>query len=110
MVGINVAIPVPVAAYAVQGWKDSAYGDTGLNNASWSFYTRPKYVTSRWDSVAGTDFGSARTDRRDSAPERAAAVGAPPAPVVPPGDPNRPCTPPAGQLVSKGHRSNRPRR
>ncbi|MBM4514890.1 aldehyde dehydrogenase family protein, partial [Rhodococcus hoagii] len=57
MVGINVAIPVPVAAYAVQGWKDSAYGDTGLNNASWSFYTRPKYVTSRWDSVAGTDFG-----------------------------------------------------
>ncbi len=49
--------PRPVAAYAVQGWKDSAYGDTGLNNASWSFYTRPKYVTSRWDSVAGTDFG-----------------------------------------------------
>lgn len=57
MIGVNVAIPVPVAAYAVQGWKDSAYGDTGLNNASWSFYTRPKYVTSRWDSVAGTDFG-----------------------------------------------------
>ncbi len=57
MVGVNVAIPVPVAAHAVQGWKDSAYGDTGLNNASWSFYTRPKYVTSRWDSVAGTDFG-----------------------------------------------------
>jgi len=57
MVGVNVAIPVPVAAYAVQGWKDSAYGDTGLNNASWSFYTRPKYVTSRWDSTTGTDFG-----------------------------------------------------
>ena len=57
MVGINVAIPVPVAAYAVQGWNDSAYGDTGLNNASWSFYTRPKYVTSRWESVGGTDFG-----------------------------------------------------
>ena len=57
MVGVNVAIPVPVAAYAVQGWKNSAYGDTGLNNASWSFYTRPKYVTSRWESLAGTDFG-----------------------------------------------------
>ncbi|WP_137722815.1 CoA-acylating methylmalonate-semialdehyde dehydrogenase [Prescottella subtropica] len=57
MIGVNVAIPVPVAAYAVQGWKDSAFGDTGLNNASWSFYTRPKYVTSRWDSVTGTDFG-----------------------------------------------------
>ncbi|TWS21369.1 CoA-acylating methylmalonate-semialdehyde dehydrogenase [Tsukamurella asaccharolytica] len=57
MVGVNVAIPVPVAAYAVQGWKSSAFGDTGLNNASWSFYTRPKYITSRWDSVSGTDFG-----------------------------------------------------
>lgn len=57
MVGINVAIPVPVATYAVQGWKDSAFGDTGLNNASWSFYTRPKYITSRWDDTAGMDFG-----------------------------------------------------
>lgn len=57
MLGVNVAIPVPVATYSVQGWKDSAFGDTGLNNASWSFYTRPKYVTSRWESVRGTDFG-----------------------------------------------------
>ena len=57
MVGVNVAIPVPVATYAVQGWKDSAFGHSGLNNASWDFYTRPKYVTSRWDSVAGRDFG-----------------------------------------------------
>lgn len=57
MVGVNVAIPVPVAAYAVQGWKDSAFGDTGLNNTSWSFYTRPKYVTSRWQHTTGTDFG-----------------------------------------------------
>jgi malonate-semialdehyde dehydrogenase (acetylating)/methylmalonate-semialdehyde dehydrogenase len=57
MLGVNVAIPVPVAGYAVQGWKDSAFGDTGLNNASWSFYTRPKYVTSRWESPLGTDFG-----------------------------------------------------
>ncbi|MEV0642376.1 CoA-acylating methylmalonate-semialdehyde dehydrogenase [Streptomyces sp. NPDC050619] len=57
MLGVNVAIPVPVAGYAVQGWKDSVFGDTGLNNASWSFYTRPKYVTSRWESLSGTDFG-----------------------------------------------------
>jgi malonate-semialdehyde dehydrogenase (acetylating)/methylmalonate-semialdehyde dehydrogenase len=57
MLGVNVAIPVPVAGYAVQGWKDSVFGDTGLNNASWSFYTRPKYVTSRWESQGGTDFG-----------------------------------------------------
>jgi malonate-semialdehyde dehydrogenase (acetylating) / methylmalonate-semialdehyde dehydrogenase len=57
MVGVNVAIPVPVATYAVQGWKDSAFGDTGLNNASWSFYTRPKYITSRWEDASGMDFG-----------------------------------------------------
>lgn len=57
MLGVNVAIPVPVAGYAVQGWKDSVFGDTGLNNASWSFYTRPKYVTTRWESRAGMDFG-----------------------------------------------------
>ena len=57
MVGVNVAIPVPVAGYAVQGWKDSVFGDTGLNNASWSFYTRPKYVTGRWQSATGQDFG-----------------------------------------------------
>ncbi|MEU9329953.1 CoA-acylating methylmalonate-semialdehyde dehydrogenase [Streptomyces canus] len=57
MLGVNVAIPVPVASYAVQGWKASVFGDTGLNNASWSFYTRPKYITSRWESTVGTDFG-----------------------------------------------------
>lgn len=57
MLGVNVAIPVPVAAYAVQGWKDSVFGDTGLNNASWSFYTRPKYVTTRWEKSSGRDFG-----------------------------------------------------
>ena len=58
MVGINVPIPVPVAPYAVAGWKNSVFGDTGLNNAAWRFYTQPKYVTSRWDeTVAGVDFG-----------------------------------------------------
>jgi malonate-semialdehyde dehydrogenase (acetylating) / methylmalonate-semialdehyde dehydrogenase len=58
MVGINVPIPVPVASYAVAGWKNSVFGDTGLNNDSWRFYTQPKYVTARWDeAVAGVDFG-----------------------------------------------------
>ncbi|MFE3999342.1 CoA-acylating methylmalonate-semialdehyde dehydrogenase [Nocardioides sp. YIM B13467] len=58
MVGINVPIPVPVSTYAVAGWKRSRFGDTGLTNASWTFYTQPKYVTSRWDdTVAGMDFG-----------------------------------------------------
>ena len=58
MVGINVPIPVPVAPYAVAGWKNSVFGDTGLNNAAWRFYTQPKYITSRWDeAVTGPDFG-----------------------------------------------------
>ena len=58
MVGVNVAIPVPVAPYAVAGWKNSVFGDTGLNNAAWRFYTQPKYITTRWDeTVSGVDFG-----------------------------------------------------
>jgi malonate-semialdehyde dehydrogenase (acetylating)/methylmalonate-semialdehyde dehydrogenase len=49
MVGINVPIPIPVAAYSFGGWKDSLFGDShmygpeGLN-----FYTRGKVVTTRW--------------------------------------------------------------
>lgn len=58
MVGVNVPIPVPVASYSVAGWKNSIFGDTGLNNGAWRFYTQPKYVTSRWDdAVAGVDLG-----------------------------------------------------
>lgn len=58
MVGVNVPIPVPVAPYSVAGWKNSIFGDTGLNNGAWRFYTQPKYVTSRWDdAVAGMDLG-----------------------------------------------------
>jgi malonate-semialdehyde dehydrogenase (acetylating)/methylmalonate-semialdehyde dehydrogenase len=58
MVGINVPIPVPVAPYSVAGWKNSIFGDTGLNNGAWRFYTQPKYVTCRWDeTVAGVDLG-----------------------------------------------------
>jgi malonate-semialdehyde dehydrogenase (acetylating)/methylmalonate-semialdehyde dehydrogenase len=34
MVGINVPIPVPVAPYSVAGWKNSIFGDTGLNNGA----------------------------------------------------------------------------
>jgi malonate-semialdehyde dehydrogenase (acetylating) / methylmalonate-semialdehyde dehydrogenase len=58
MVGINIPIPVPVSTYAAAGWKYSVFGDTGLTNASWRFWTKPKYITSRWDeTVSGTDFG-----------------------------------------------------
>ncbi|MGW0657137.1 aldehyde dehydrogenase family protein [Streptomyces umbrinus] len=58
MVGVNIPIPVPVAMFGFAGWKNSAFGDTGLHDASWQFYTRAKYVTTRWDdTVAGVDLG-----------------------------------------------------
>jgi malonate-semialdehyde dehydrogenase (acetylating)/methylmalonate-semialdehyde dehydrogenase len=58
MVGVNIPIPVPVATFGFGGWKHSAFGDTGLHDASWRFYTRAKYITSRWDdTVAGIDLG-----------------------------------------------------
>lgn len=58
MVGVNIPIPVPVANFGFSGWKDSAFGDTGLNSSGWRFYTRTKFVTSRWDTtVAELDLG-----------------------------------------------------
>ncbi|MFE4668787.1 CoA-acylating methylmalonate-semialdehyde dehydrogenase [Streptomyces sp. NPDC056716] len=55
MVGVNVPIPVPVAPFGAGGWNDSVFGDTGLSNAAWRFYTQPKYVTARWDEQVGRD-------------------------------------------------------
>lgn len=56
MVGVNVPVPVPVASHPFAGWKQSAFGDTGLNNDGWRFFTRAKYVTARWnEAVAGDD-------------------------------------------------------
>jgi malonate-semialdehyde dehydrogenase (acetylating)/methylmalonate-semialdehyde dehydrogenase len=58
MVGVNIPIPVPVATFEFGGWKHSAFGDTRLHDASWRFYRRAKYITSRWDeTVAGIDLG-----------------------------------------------------
>jgi malonate-semialdehyde dehydrogenase (acetylating)/methylmalonate-semialdehyde dehydrogenase len=49
MVGINVPIPVPVAAHSFGGWKDSIFGDSSIYGPDGiRFYTRPKVVTSRW--------------------------------------------------------------
>ncbi len=49
MVGVNVAIPVPVAAYSFGGWKASLFGDTHMYGPEGvQFYTRGKVVTSRW--------------------------------------------------------------
>jgi malonate-semialdehyde dehydrogenase (acetylating) / methylmalonate-semialdehyde dehydrogenase len=49
MVGVNVSIPVPVAAYPFGGWKDSLFGDTHVYGTEGiRFYTRGRVVTSRW--------------------------------------------------------------
>lgn len=53
MVGINVPIPVPVAAYSFGGWKASLFGDQHMYGPEGiAFYTRGKVVTSRWPDPA----------------------------------------------------------
>ena len=49
MVGINVAIPVPVAFYSFGGWKNSLFGDLHAHCMEGvKFYTRTKVITTRW--------------------------------------------------------------
>jgi malonate-semialdehyde dehydrogenase (acetylating) / methylmalonate-semialdehyde dehydrogenase len=53
MVGINVPIPVPAAAYSFGGWKASLFGDTHAYGPDGvHFFTRSKVVTSRWPDQA----------------------------------------------------------
>ncbi|MBX6327962.1 MAG: CoA-acylating methylmalonate-semialdehyde dehydrogenase [Pseudolabrys sp.] len=59
MVGINFAIPVPLAYYTFGGWKRSAFGDLNQHGPdSIRFYTKTKTVTSRWPSGirSGSEF------------------------------------------------------
>jgi malonate-semialdehyde dehydrogenase (acetylating)/methylmalonate-semialdehyde dehydrogenase len=51
MVGINFAIPVPLAYHTFGGWKRSGFGDLNQHGPdSVRFYTKTKTVTSRWPS------------------------------------------------------------
>jgi malonate-semialdehyde dehydrogenase (acetylating)/methylmalonate-semialdehyde dehydrogenase len=53
MVGINVAIPVPVGFHSFGGWKSSLFGDNAMYGPEGiRFYTRPKVVTTRWPDPA----------------------------------------------------------
>jgi malonate-semialdehyde dehydrogenase (acetylating)/methylmalonate-semialdehyde dehydrogenase len=59
MVGINFAIPVPLAYHSFGGWKRSGFGDLNQHGPdSIRFYTKTKTVTARWPSgtKAGSDF------------------------------------------------------
>jgi len=52
MVGINVAIPVPVSYYSFGGWQGSLFGDLHVYGPDGiRFYTRGKAVTSRWSRI-----------------------------------------------------------
>jgi malonate-semialdehyde dehydrogenase (acetylating)/methylmalonate-semialdehyde dehydrogenase len=56
MVGVNVAIPVPMAYYSFGGWKQSLFGDAHIHGMEGvRFNTRLKSVTTRWpDGQGGT--------------------------------------------------------
>jgi malonate-semialdehyde dehydrogenase (acetylating)/methylmalonate-semialdehyde dehydrogenase len=60
MVGVNVAIPVPMAYHSFGGWKASLFGDMHIHGPEGvRFYTRAKVVTTRWPdpSHRGVDLG-----------------------------------------------------
>ena len=58
MVGVNVAIPVPIAFHSFGGWKRSLFGDHHIYGMEGiRFYTRLKTTTSRWP-VASKNIGS----------------------------------------------------
>lgn len=49
MVGINVGVPAPMAAFPFAGWKQSFFGDLHANGEdAVKFYTESKVVVSRW--------------------------------------------------------------
>jgi malonate-semialdehyde dehydrogenase (acetylating)/methylmalonate-semialdehyde dehydrogenase len=52
MIGINVAVPVPVSYYSFGGWNSSLFGDLHVYGPDGvRFYTRGKVVTSRWRNI-----------------------------------------------------------
>jgi malonate-semialdehyde dehydrogenase (acetylating) / methylmalonate-semialdehyde dehydrogenase len=60
MVGVNVAIPVPIAFHSFGGWKRSLFGDHHIYGMEGvRFYTRLKTTTSRWpasNKFIGSEF------------------------------------------------------
>jgi len=52
MVGVNVPIPVPIAAHSFGGWKQSRFGDLHLfGQEGVQFYTQLKTIMQRWSEV-----------------------------------------------------------
>jgi len=60
MIGINAGVPAPMAFFRFGGFKDSLFGDLGLQGTdSVEFYTEKKAVIERWPSSgsAGSVWG-----------------------------------------------------
>ena len=56
MVGVNVAIPVPMAFNSFGGWKRSLFGDHHVHGTEGvRFYTKYKVVTGRWPNSSDLD-------------------------------------------------------
>ena len=56
MVGVNVALPVPVASQSFGGWKRSLFGDLYVYGPdAIRFYTRRKTMTQRWPAGDKTE-------------------------------------------------------
>lgn len=55
MLGVNIAIPVPVAFHSFGGWRNSLFGDhAAYGMEGVRFYTRLKTVTERWPDETPT--------------------------------------------------------
>ena len=56
MVGVNVALPVPVASHSFGGWKRSLFGDLYVYGPdAVRFYTRRKTMTQRWPASSNKE-------------------------------------------------------
>ncbi|MFT4815686.1 MAG: malonate-semialdehyde dehydrogenase (acetylating)/methylmalonate-semialdehyde dehydrogenase [Pseudohongiellaceae bacterium] len=56
MVGVNVALPVPVASHSFGGWKRSLFGDLSIYGPdSVRFYTRRKTMTQKWPAQGDSE-------------------------------------------------------
>lgn len=56
MVGVNVALPVPVASHSFGGWKRSLFGDLYVYGPdAIRFYTRRKTMTQKWPAIGKSD-------------------------------------------------------
>ncbi|HVB51089.1 MAG TPA: CoA-acylating methylmalonate-semialdehyde dehydrogenase [Acidimicrobiales bacterium] len=53
MIGVNVPVPVPIAAYSFGGWKNSLFGHAHIYGPEgFAFYTRAKVITTRWPQAS----------------------------------------------------------